>query len=336
MIDSPDLRDAPAIPGLAFRPFDPDRDYAALVDLIGEANREDGVDWVPTVENLRADYEHTAEFDPRRDLLLAEVDGVLVGAGETDVRTRDGIGVHQVVGWVRVAWRRRGIGRALLGWTEDRAAEVGQVDGRPPERALAAWPDDQQAGAVALYEAEGYRIVRYGFLMTRDLAAPIPDLELPAGLAVRPVDEADHRRIWEADQEAFQDHWNHAEPTEADFDRWFSTPELDTGLWQVAWDGDQVAGSVMTSVYPSENEALGVARGWLDRISVRRPYRRRGLASALVARSLHMLRERGLAEGALGVDAENPTGALRVYEALGFVRARTAVGYRKEFTVTSR
>ena len=40
-----------------------------------------------------------------------------------------------------------------------------------------------------------------------------------------------------------------------------------------------------------------------------------------------------MTEAALGVDAENITGALGVYEALGFRRARTAVSYRKEFTV---
>jgi mycothiol synthase len=333
MITSPvQLRDAPAIVGLVFRPFDPARDYPALVELIRTAHLEDGIDYLPTIENLRVDFEHTPEFDPRRDVLLAEVDGQLVAAALTDVRTRDGIGVHQLEGWVRPASRRRGLGRALLHWTERRAEEVARVDGRDGERALAAWPDETQAGAVALYESEGYRIVRYGFLMIRDLAEPIRDLPLPAGLEIRPVRPADHRAIWDADVEAFRDHWGRAERTEMDFERWFASPELDTERWQVAWDGDEVAGSVMTFVYPTENEVLGFARGWLEHISVRRPWRRRGLASALIARSLHDLRERGLSEAALGVDAENTSGALRVYEAIGFRRVRTDVGYRKAFS----
>ncbi len=326
------LPDAPSLPGLRFRMFDPAHDYDALVDLLREANRADGVDYLPTVEGLRSDHEHGGEYDPRRDLILAEVDGVLVAAAETSVRTRDGIGFHHVEGWVRPASRRRGLGRALLHWTEARAAEVARVDGRPPTRALTAWPDEDQVGATALYASEGYEIVRYGYLMVRDLADAIPDLPIPDGLEIRPVIPADHHRIWEADEEAFRDHWGRAERTEADFDRWFAMPEIDTRLWRVAWDGDEVAGSVMPFIFPTDNELLGMRRGWLEHISTRRPWRRRGLASALIADSLRALRDAGMTEAALGVDAENVTGALRLYESLGFRRARTGVSYRKDFT----
>jgi len=327
------LGDAPDIPGLTFRTFDSTRDFEAFADLLGEANRADGVDNLPVAEDLRVEFNHRSEFDPRRDILLAEIDGLLTGAGWTDVRTRDGIGVHQVEGWVRPAWRRRGLGRALLHWTERRAAEVARVDGRPPQRALSSWPDEDQVGATALYESEGYEIARYGFMMARDLADPIPDLALPPGIEIRPVIECDHRRIWDADEEAFRDHWNRAERTESDFEGWYAIPGIDTSLWRVAWEGDEVAGSVMTFVWPTENEALGLSRGWLEHISVRRPWRRRGLASALIADALRGLRDAGLEEAALGVDAENVSGALRVYEGLGFRRVRTGVSYRKAFTV---
>ena len=129
--------------------------------------------------------------------------------------------------------------------------------------------------------------------------------------------------------EAFRDHWDAGERTEADFEGWFASPELDTSLWRVAWDGDEVAGSVMNFIYPAENETLGERRGWLDHVSVRRPWRRRGLASALIAESMRAIAEAGMRDAALGVDAENPTGALRVYETLGFRRTRTGVSYRK-------
>lgn len=327
------LPDAPAIPGLRFRAFDPARDYERFVALIREANVVDGVDWIPTVEQLRNEHDHASEFDPRRDTILAEVDGEIVAGAETNVRTRDGEAIHHIDGWVQPVWRRRGLGRALLRWTERRAAEVARVDGRTAVRALTAWPDEQQLGAVRLYESEGYRIVRYGFLMLRDLAEPIPELDLPDGLEIRPVHASDHRAIWDADVEAFRDHWSSAERTDADFEGWYTNPDLDTSLWRVAWDGAEVAGSVMTFVYPGENAALDVSRGWLEHVSVRRPWRRRGLASALIAQSLVALRERGLEEAALGVDAENVTGALRVYEALAFRRARTARSYRKGLTV---
>jgi len=323
------LADAPLIAGLSFRTFDPSRDYEGLVALMREAHLADGIDWIPTVENLRVDHEHGGEFDPRRDLLLALVDGTIVGASQTDVRTRALGPNHQVEGWVSLAFRRRGLGRALLHWAEARAREVALVDGRTGERSLSSWPDEAQIGAVALYESEGYAIVRYGFMMLRDLSEPIPELPLPDGLEVRPVVEADHRRIWDADTESFRDHWNAGERTDADFEGWFASPDIDTGLWRVAWDGDDVAGSVMNGIYPEENEALGVRRGWLEHVSVRRPWRRRGVASALIADSLRAIRDAGMTEAALGVDAENLSGALRVYENLGFRRARTGVSYRK-------
>jgi mycothiol synthase len=324
-----DLPGAPPIAGLQFRTFHPDRDYEGLVALIREAHLADGVDWIPTVENLRTEHEHGGEFDPRRDLLLALVDDTIVGASETNVRTRELGPSHHVEGWVSPAFRRRGLGRALLHWAEARAREVALVDGRTGERSLGSWPDEAQAGAVALYESEGYAIVRYGFMMIRDLTEPIPELPLPDGLEVRPVEPVDHRRIWDADVEAFRDHWDPGERTDADFEGWFASPELDTGLWRVAWDGDEVAGSVMNFIYPAENETLGQQRGWLDHVSVRRPWRRRGLASALIAASMRALRDVGMTEAALGVDAENPSGALGVYEALGFRRTRTGVAYRK-------
>jgi ribosomal protein S18 acetylase RimI-like enzyme len=85
----------------------------------------------------------------------------------------------------------------------------------------------------------------------------------------------------------------------------------------------------MNFIYPAENKTLGQRRGWLDHVSVRRPWRRRGLASALIAESLRAIADAGMTDAALGVDAENPTGALRVYESLGFRPTRTGVSYRK-------
>ena len=90
----------------------------------------------------------------------------------------------------------------------------------------------------------------------------------------------------------------------------FAKADLDPALWVVAWDGDQVAGVVQPWIWRDENAALGVARGWLEHISVRRPWRGRGLARALTAEALRRLRDAGMTEAMLGVDAANPTGAL--------------------------
>ena len=86
----------------------------------------------------------------------------------------------------------------------------------------------------------------------------------------------------------------------------------------MAWDGDEVAGVVQNWIWPEENAHLGVARGWLEHISVRRPWRRRGLARAITAEALRRLAAAGMTDAMLGVDADNPTGALGLYEGLGF------------------
>ena len=138
------------------------------------------------------------------------------------------------------------------------------------------------------------------------------------------------RTIFDAENEAFRDHWGHREMTDADFRMTFGRAELDTDLWVVAWAGDEVAGVVQNWIWPEENERLGVRRGWLEHISVRRPWRRRGLARAITAASLVRFRERGLDQGMLGVDSENPNGALGLYEGLGFAVYSRAAAYERE------
>ena len=139
----------------------------------------------------------------------------------------------------------------------------------------------------------------------------------------------DGPQIWRADHDAFQDHWGGSDDSEASFRRWVESPEFAPDLMVVAFDGDEIAGAVLNAIYPEENAALGIQRGWLDSVFTRRPWRRRGLAGSLIVRSLHLLRDRGMKIAALGVDAENPSGALGLYESVGFAEVqRTLVWHR--------
>jgi ribosomal protein S18 acetylase RimI-like enzyme len=100
-------------------------------------------------------------------------------------------------------------------------------------------------------------------------------------------------------------------------------------LWKVGWDGDQVAGSVLNFLNEDENEEYQRKRGYTEGISVRRPWRKRGLATALITRSLMMFQEMGMTEAALAVDAQNLSGALRLYESVGFRQVKQSATYRK-------
>ena len=321
-----------AIPGVEFRHFDRQRDYEAVAALLTAANRHDGVDWVPTAELLRHEWEHNDGFDPDEDAIVVELGGRLIGLVDTDWRQRGELVFHHINPVVDPPHRHRGVGRVLLAWAEAHAiagARSGQKGSMSLPHLLAGWADLEIPDVAPFAAAAGYEVNGYGVMMTRDLTEPIEEVPLPDGLEVRPVRPEDHRTIWDADCEAFRDHRDPAVRTDADFERWFTMPEIDTGLWEVAWDGDEVAGSVWNHVFAEDNVRLGIKRGWLEHVSVRRRWRKRGLAAALMTRSMRRLRDLGLTEAALGADAENLSGAIRLYESLGFRRVRTAAGYRK-------
>jgi ribosomal protein S18 acetylase RimI-like enzyme len=86
---------------------------------------------------------------------------------------------------------------------------------------------------------------------------------------------------------------------------------------------------VLNEINETENAAFNRRRGWLASVFVRRPWRRRGLARAVVARSLVLLRDRGMTSAGLGVDADNPTGALQLYEDAGFEVEYRSSAFRK-------
>ncbi len=327
-----ELNDAPPIPGLRFRAYCGDDDLPALVELMNAAEIADGTFEIISVGTLANLLANRNDFDPRRDLVLAELDGRLVAGSERLRTIRDAVRVYDTFGWVHPEHRRRGLGRALLGHAEaaqrERAADEARAgDERPAE--LGSWSLETAPGNSALLAGAGYLPVRWFFEMLRPTLDDLPPIRLPDGLELRPVTPERAREVLLADFEAFQDHWGARESTEADIRRVLGDPETDLSLWQVAWDGDAIAGSVLPAIFRDDNAAMGVERGWLDRVSVRRPWRRRGLARALMVAALAELRRRGMTEAMLGVDAENPTGALGLYEGLGFRPERRSAAYRK-------
>lgn len=297
-----------------FRPG-ADADWPAIADIVNAARRADGADEVRTGESLASEF---AALVVPRDIVVAELGGTPVGYGAGQVVVRDGALVAELLGAVRPEFRRQGIGGGLLHRTRDSALARMASDPRPLPRELRSYALDTETGLIAMLAAEGFVPIRFGFEMRRPLTGELPTHPLPAGLELRPAAEADYRAIFDANEEAFLDHWGHRPATEADFRETCHGPDASPGLWCVAWDGDQVAGVVMNAVYADENRQLGVARGWLDKVSVRRPWRGRGLAKALCAESFRVLRREGVVEAWLGVDGSNPTGAVKLYEGLGF------------------
>jgi ribosomal protein S18 acetylase RimI-like enzyme len=164
--------------------------------------------------------------------------------------------------------------------------------------------------------------------------APLDEIEVPPvpeGLEIRAIgsDHASQKQLWDADVEAFVDHWGGFDASDAAFEAWLARPDHEPELWVVAWEGDEIAGAVVNAIYAAENQQFGRRRGWLESVFVRRAWRRRGLGAALVARAMVRLREAGMDEAMLGVDSDNPSGALALYERAGFEVHRRSMAFRK-------
>lgn len=322
------LPERPPVAGLTADFLTDDADYEPLSALIRACHEHDGVPWLPTADNLRLDMRHD-RVDPTRDAVVVRSDGEMVALMVVQREVRDGVPTYDLWGKVTPHLRRRGVGRWLLDWSLLRARERASIEDPTGTVLLGGHVDERETGARILYETLGFVPVRQFFLMRRQGLDDVPELPMPDGLELRPVSPDQHRTIYDAENEAFRDHWGHHEHGEEGFRQTYGQAETNTDLWAVAWDGDQVAGVVQTWIWPAENERLGVRRGWLERISVRRPWRRRGLGRAITAAAMHKLRAAGMDEAMLGVDAENPTGALRLYEDLGFTVFRRSTAYRR-------
>ncbi len=323
----------PSIPGLVFRHLAGRSDYPAMNAAANESRLADGDEFVTPLDGFANFYDHLSNCDPARDVLIVEIERAVVGYARGFWGNElDGTRILSLACFLHPGWRRLGIGRAMLDAIEHRMRQVNA--GLPPAPAVffQAEADELATGAVALLRSSGYVPIRHGYVMVRPTLDDEPDAPLPEGLEIRDVRPEHLRRIWEAEIEAFRDHWGATAPTEEDYQLFLTDPiQSDTSLWRVAWDGDEVAGMVRSFINPELNARLGIRRGWVENISVRRPWRRRGLARALIAASLPLLRARGMTEGALGVDVENPTGALGLYERCGFRAVKRDTVYRKPF-----
>jgi mycothiol synthase len=326
------------LPNLRFRTFLGEADYPVITRIVNGCKDADGANHSTTLEDVYSNYTHLSNCDPARDMLFAEVDSHSVGYARVWWQVdSSGNWLGFSIGYVLPEFRRRGIGRTLLDFVEMRLREIadGQIQAGQLSAAAPRFFDnsisDKEIAKEALLKRVGYQSIRHMFDMVRPDLENIPDLPLPAGLEVRPVLPEHYRPVFDASNEAFRDHWGYIPEPEENFQKMLSEPIFDPSLWRVAWDGDQIAGMVLSFINKAENTEYNRKRGYTENICVLRPYRKQGLAKALIALSLKAIQEHGMDHAALGVDAENISGATHLYEKMGFQVVGRGTIYRKPF-----
>jgi mycothiol synthase len=327
------LNGAPEIPGLAFRMFRGPKDYPNIHSILTACNKAEGSERADSLEDVVINYSHLDNCDPYRDLVFAEINEEPIAYIRIDHRREDltNVRIYWSIGYMKPEWWRKGIGRAMLHWGENRLRDIAATHPNEGLRFFEGFATDNQTGKIALFTAEEYTPARYFYAMVRPNMDNISDHPLPDCIEVRTPKPEHYRLVWEEMQDAFQDHWGYHRESDQSYQNWLESSEFQPELWQIAWDGSTVVGTVLGYINRAENETFGRKRGYTEEITVKREYRKRGIARVLIARGLHALKDAGMNEAALGVDSENVSGATRLYEAMGYHPVSKSVTMRKPF-----
>ncbi len=326
---------APALPGLSFRSFRDETDFEKMVTVIQGCKQIDQMERSDTAEDIARNYRYAPNFDITKDMLFVEMESEVIGYYRVMWFFEDaGDAIYTHYGFLLPQWRGKGIGRAVLGYLQAHIRRIAVPHPLEQPKYYQSYADEKELDSTAFLLAAGYQPTRHFYTMLRPDLENIPDLPLPPGYEIRPVLEEHLPVVLTASAEAFRDHWGYSAAAEPTLAEMMEDPDFDPSLWRVAWQGDQVAGMVLSYITRAENLEYQRLRGYTENICVRRPYRKQGLAHSLIAASLHGLRERGMQEAALHVDTENLSGALRLYESLGFLPVLRHTTYRKPLEMT--
>jgi mycothiol synthase len=295
---------------LTVRPATPD-DAEAVTDLIVAADVAVQGWSDSSVEELRAWWRRN---DPEENSWLVLDDG-LVAYGDyfehADWAELDGF-VHP---------DRKGEG--LGSWLVDRAEERARTEGRVQKlQTFCLAPDED---ARRLFAQHGFAEARRYYRMLIELEEAPQEPEWPDGLRVATFREEDAQAFYDALGESFADEWNFVqEPYDEWRERRLSGPDFDPTLWFLVWDGGEVAALL-------RGERRG-EQGWIGSLGVRPAWRKRGLGLALLRHTFADWYRRGVTTVALGVDAENSSGATRLYERAGMHVGYAAIVFQKALT----
>ena len=285
-------------------------DLDATAAMLNEHSRRlHGADDVTPRDLLQ--YWESPDVELGQDILVAENDEGIVGYAD--------VGLHGEHVWLDVRATDDASLPALLLAIENVAAA------KLPEASLMGYTSAEDTPLRDLFAGSGYELVRHSYRMRISLADDLPEAEWPEGFTVRAMSEGEERRFYDAHNDSFAGTWMfHPEPYET-WHHWFvDDPSFDPALWFVVEQGDDIAGIVIARAAEYEP-----GLGWIRILGVLPEHRQRGLGQALLRHTFGEFKKRGFDAVGLGVDAENPTGAVRVYERAGMHVERTNLLFEK-------
>jgi len=292
------------------------------------SQRHDGIPELLQLEQLEEelDDEHVVLATDTR---LAVVDGEPVGYVQTfhlpsDVREER----CYVFGAVDPVHRGKGLGTALMQWALARGAEQLRSSGRSLPRYLRAEAPDYIESAHRLYARVGMLPIRYGEELLRPLTElpPVPVIE-GVRIVPWPADRDEDIRI--AKNLSFADHWGSTPTSPHNWENMVHGFGARPDLSVVAVDAQgAIVGHCLNSRYEVEDEVIGRRDAWIANLGTLRECRGRGIASALIAHSLAAFVAAGCTHASIGVDSANPSGAARLYRALGFVPIQRSITHQ--------
>ena len=251
-------------------------------------------------------------------------------------KNKDGAKAHGFCA-VDPQWQRRGVGSALLSWleirtrqrfTEDAGADQ---DSAGPLPRLRLFTEQKQQHQCVLLEESGYEVVRYYNEMHRLLSAPLPEAPLDHGLELVPMEPGLSEALRLAHNQVFADHWGSEPRDEESWGFVVNDPLARPDLSAVVLESrtGEIAGYQLASYDPDNTVARGFSEGYTDLLGVRREFRGRGIAQALLADAMRRFAAAGLDKASLDVDSENPTGAMALYRKMGYAPVNTSLAWDK-------
>lgn len=316
-------------PRLTWRPADTG-DLDAWAGLIARTAAVEQPVWFERRGDLEQIHESKKNPAAANTILGFDADGVARAYGRI-TKNPDG---DKAIGYgcVDPQWQGTGVGTGLLGWMEARTRQRFAGDGASVPARLRFHLEQQHTHQAALFRDAGYRIVRYYNEMHRPLADGFPEPVLADGLEIVGFGPELHEPVRLAHNEAFRDHWGSEPRDEEGWGFVVNDPLARPDLSAVAVERatGRVAGYQLASYDEVSAASRGYKEGYTDLLGVRREFRGRGVAQALLADAMRRFAAAGMDKASLDVDSENPTGALALYRKMGYVAVNSSMAWDKE------